>query len=169
MNIKSFALAVALALPFTSASAQMLPNVNLVLEPFHANNIYKVGERAGWTVHGLLGNGYTRYNYEIRENNLKVLKSGVLDLASGIGTIETTLDHPGMLYARLSFIGAPAPTGPVTAQELDRMTVGAAVAPEQIKPALGKPADFDAFWAEKLAALKQVPVGSHRTRPPTSS
>jgi len=63
MNIKSFALAVALALPFTSASAQMLPNVNLVLEPFHANNIYKVGERAGWTVHELLSNGYTLYNY----------------------------------------------------------------------------------------------------------
>ena len=158
MTIKSFALAVALALPFSSASAQMLPNVTLVLEPFHANNIYKTGERAGWTVHALLGAGYTRYNYEIRENNLEVLKSGVLDLSSGIGTMETTLDHPGMLYARLSFIGAPAPTGTVTAQELDKMTVGAAVAPEQIKPALGKPPDFDAFWAGKLTALKQVPI-----------
>ena len=48
-----------------------------------------------------LGNGYTKYSYEIRENNLKVLKSGVLDVSSGAAVLETTLDHPGMLYARL--------------------------------------------------------------------
>ena len=33
-----------------------------------------------------------------------------------------------------------------------------AVAPEQIQPPARKPADFDAFWAGKLAALKQVPI-----------
>ena len=38
------------------------------------------------------------------------------------------------------------------------MTVGAAVAPEQIRPPVAKPADFDSFWAGKLAALKQVPI-----------
>ena len=38
-----------------------------------------------------------------------------------------------MVYARLSFIGAPAPATPPTPAELDKMTVGAAVAPEQIK------------------------------------
>src|ERR1700712_4770974 len=96
----------ACALP---ASAQTLPNVNLVFEPFHANGIYRIGERAGWTVHGLLGNGYTKFNYEIRENNLKVLKSGVLDLTNGTGILDVTLDHPGMIYARMSFIGAPEP------------------------------------------------------------
>jgi cephalosporin-C deacetylase-like acetyl esterase len=158
LNIKSIALAAALALPLSSASAQMLPNVYLVFEPFHANGIYKTGERAGWNIHTMLGAAYTRYSYELKENNFTVLKSGVVDLSSGEATIETQLDHPGMLYLRLSFIGAPPPTGTVTAQELDRMTVGAAVAPEQIKPAVGKPADFDSFWAGKLAALKQVPI-----------
>ena len=38
------------------------------------------------------------------------------------------------------------------------MTAGAAVAPEQIRPPVARPADFDAFWAGKLAALKQVPI-----------
>jgi cephalosporin-C deacetylase-like acetyl esterase len=38
------------------------------------------------------------------------------------------------------------------------MTVGAAVAPEQIRSPVGRPADFDSFWAGKLAALKQVPI-----------
>ena len=65
------------------AAAQLLPNVNLVFTPFHKNGIYRIGERAGWTIHALLGAGYTRYHYELRENNFTVLKSGTLDLASG--------------------------------------------------------------------------------------
>lgn len=142
------------------AGAQTLPNVNLVLVPFHASNIYKVGERVGWTVRASLGAAYTRYSYEIRENNLKLLKSGVLDVSSGEGVIETTLDHPGMVYARLSFIGAPPPTGPTTREELDKMTVGAAVAPQQIRSPVARPADFDSFWAGKLAALKQIPINA---------
>jgi len=155
--MKKFLLAILLfAMP---AAAQVLPNVNLVFEPFKPTGIYHMGERAGWTVHGLMGNGYTKYNYEIRENNLKVLKSGVLDLTSGEGTLEVTLDHPAMIYARLSYIGAPEPATPPTPQELDKMTVGAAVAPERIAvPLTSKPADFDAFWAGKLAALAKVPM-----------
>lgn len=154
----TFSLAFSLAFTIAPAAAQTLPNVNLVFEPFHKSSIYKIGEPAGWNIHALLGAGYTKYSYELRENNLKLLKSGVIDLSSGLGTIETTLDHPGMLYLRLSYIGAPPPATPPTPQELDKMTVGAAVAPEQIRPALGKPDDFDAFWASKLAALKQVPI-----------
>src|ERR1700761_9314475 len=107
----------ALLLLAAPAQAQTLPNVNLVLEPFHASNIYKVGERVGWTGRAALGGAYTKYGYEIRENNFNLLKSGVLDVASGEREIEHTRDHPGMIYARLSFMGAPPPTAPTTAQE----------------------------------------------------
>ncbi len=154
-------LLLALVLLASPAAAQTLPNVNLTFEPFHASGIYRAGERVGWTVRSPLGNGYTKYSYEIRENNLTLLKSGVLDVSSGAAVLETTLDHPGMVYARLSFIGAPTPATPPTAQELDKLTVGAAVAPEQIRPPVAKPADFDSFWAGKLAALKQVPINPH--------
>jgi len=140
------------------ASAQTLPDPNLVLVPFHASNIYGIGERAGWNIHALLGAGYTRYSYELSENNLKVIQSGEIDLSSGLGTISTALNHPGMLYLRLHYIGVPAPATPTGQQELDKMTAGAAVAPEQIMPPTSKPADFDAFWAGKLTALKRVPV-----------
>jgi cephalosporin-C deacetylase len=148
----------ALALLASPAAAQTLPNANLTFEPFRASGIYRPGERMGWTVRAPLGSGYTKYSYEIRENNLGLLKSGVLDVASGMAVLETTLDHPGMIYARLSFIGAPAPATRPTPQELDKLTVGAAVAPEQIRPPVAKPADFDSFWAGKLAALKQIPI-----------
>jgi cephalosporin-C deacetylase-like acetyl esterase len=156
--MKKHVLAVAFLLAISPAAAQLLPNVNLVFEPLRASNIYKVGERAGWNIHALLGAGYTKYSYELRENNLKVLQSGTVDLSSGLATIETTLDHPGMLYLRLSYIGVPEPATPPTAQELDKLTVAAAVAPEQIRLPAAKPADFDSFWAAKLAALKQVPI-----------
>jgi cephalosporin-C deacetylase-like acetyl esterase len=148
----------AFALLASPAAAQTLPNVNLTFEPFHASGIYRTGERVGWTVRAPLGNGYTRYSYEIRENNLTVIKSGVLDVSSGMAVLETTLNHPGMIHAQLSFIGAAAPATPPTRQELDKMTVGAAVAPEQIRPAIAKPADFDSFWAGKLAKLKEIPI-----------
>src|SRR4051794_1025509 len=150
----------ALILLASPAAAQTLPNVNLAFEPFHASGIYRTGERVGWTVRAPLGNSYTKYSYEIRENNLKLLKSGVLDVSSGAAVLETTLDHPGMIYARLSFIGAPGPATPPTTQELDKLTVGAAVAPEQIRPPVARPADFDSFWAGKLAALKRVAINA---------
>ncbi len=149
------------------AAGDVLPNVNLVFQPFHQNSIYKVGERAGWTIHALLGAGYTKYRYELRENNFTVLKSGTLDLSSGTGTIETVLDHPGMLYLELSYVGAPAPATPPTRQELDKMIVGAAVAPDQIRNPVPKPPDFDSFWANKLALLKQVPINARLVPTPT--
>ena len=50
--------------------------------------------------------------------------------------------------------GAPPPS----AAELDRLTVGAAVAPEKFQPSLPRPADFDSFWAGKLKALAAIPI-----------
>lgn len=149
----------ALAAAVIPAAAQQLPNVNLVFEPFKPTGIYRIGEHAGWKVHGLMGNAYTKYKYEIRENNLTVLKSGMLDLTSGEGVLDVTLDHPATIYADLSYIDAPAPSEPPTRQELDKLAVGAAIAPQQIKPpADARPADFDAFWAGKLKALARVPM-----------
>ena len=90
----------ALVLLASPAAAQTLPNVNLTFEPFHASGIYRIGERVGWTVRAPMGSAIRKYSYEIRENNLKVIKSGVLDVSSGAGVLETSLDHPGMIYAR---------------------------------------------------------------------
>ncbi|HUO01525.1 MAG TPA: acetylxylan esterase [Rhizomicrobium sp.] len=138
-----------------------MPDPNLVLEPFHPSGIYGIGEQAGWNIHALLGAGITKYGYELSENNLKPIQSGEIDLSSGLGSISTVLDHPGILYLRLHYIGLPMPATPPSARELDKMTAGAAVAPELIRPPLAKPADFDAFWAAKLAALKRVPINPH--------
>jgi cephalosporin-C deacetylase-like acetyl esterase len=48
--------------------------------------------------------------------------------------------------------------GPAPAPESHVAVIGAAVAPGEIEPSVPRPADFDAFWAGKLAELKKVPM-----------
>ena len=145
-------------------------NPAVTFEPYHANGIYKVGEAVGWTLRAPLGLGAQRFSYTIRENNFREIKAGTIDLASGSGTIETKLDVPGMLYVRLTPITDQPPAAdapPLTPAELDRLTVGAAVAPKDLKPATSRPADFDTFWAGKLAQLRQVPINPVLVPTPT--
>src|SRR5579864_9460639 len=58
------------------ASAQKV----LTFTPFHANGIYQPGEKLGWTVTRPNGAvGPTRFDYEIKKNELEVLRSSTLD------------------------------------------------------------------------------------------
>jgi cephalosporin-C deacetylase-like acetyl esterase/lysophospholipase L1-like esterase len=45
--------------------------------------------------------------------------------------------------------------------------LGAAVAPEKIQPSIPAPADFDAFWKAKIAALRKVPMKAALTEKPS--
>jgi cephalosporin-C deacetylase-like acetyl esterase len=56
------------------------------------------------------------------------------------------MSEPGMLYVQVSRDGGKP------------MSVGAAIEPRKIPPAVPRPADFDQFWAGKLAALATVPL-----------
>ena len=157
------------------ALAQPL-NPFITFTPFHANGLYQAGERYGWTVRAPMGMSTQdplAYDYVIRENNQTVIKSGTLDLSSGSATIEGVLDHPAMVYVRLTpnrsgMTTAPAPATPGAGRgpspaDLDKLTVGAAVDPLDFKPSVPRPADFDAFWAGKLAALAAVPIDPQLT------
>ncbi|MBU3077366.1 acetylxylan esterase [Sphingomonas quercus] len=153
-------LAVTLAV---AASAQTPPvsyNPAVTFEPFHRSGVYAAGETVGWTLRAPLGLGPQRFRYVIRENNMAVLDTGTIDLKSGVGTIRSRLDHPGMLSVRLTPLegGEPIDTSQLTAQERDRLTVAAAVAPLSLKPGAARPVDFDAFWAGKLAELGRIPI-----------
>ena len=123
----------------------------LTFVPFHSSGIYRLGEKAGWTVSPPPGAPApaARYRYEIKKNNFDTIKSGTLDFASGSATIETTLEEPAMLYVAVRAEGAP----PASAAHL-----GAAVAPTGLQPSVPQPADFDAFWGRKLQTLSLVPI-----------
>jgi hypothetical protein len=121
----------------------------LVFAPFHEDGIYKAGEVAGWTVTrstlaAMPSPSYT-YTYTASKNNLDVIKTGTIAWTDGRATIEVTTTEPGMLYVQVTRDGGKP------------MSVGAAIEPRKIGPAVPRPADFDEFWAGKLAALAAVP------------
>ena len=143
-----------------SAALSQSYNPAVTFEPYQPSGIYAVGQRVGWTLHAPLGLGSQRFHYTIRENNAFDLKSGEVDLSSGQSVIETSVDHPAMIYVRLTPItDLPVDkNASLSAADLDRLTVGAAVAPLSLRPAAPRPADFDTWWAGKLAQLRKVPV-----------
>ena len=126
--------------------------------PDHADGIYAAGERVGWTVTAPAGMGRGPYPYTVRRNGGEVLDSGSLDLSRRRARIETSLREPAMLVVEIrppkpdSTFGDRSTGGP------GRILLGAAVAPTGIQPAEPRPADFDAFWADKLKALAAVPM-----------
>src|SRR5580704_6113270 len=151
---------VLLVLGCASAKAQQR---DLTFTPFHANGIYQPGEKVGWTVTRSSGaTGPTRFDYEIKKNELEVLRSSTLDMSSGTATIEAVLDEPCMVFVELKPEGAPAAAG--GPQRRPYASVGAAVAPDRLQPSVPRPADFDDFWASKLKAMRAIPMDPVLTR-----
>jgi cephalosporin-C deacetylase len=84
-------------------------------------------------------------------------------LAKGDPALKSIFDeHPD-----LEIVSAPPPSAGALAQD-HVATLGAAVAPTKLQPSVPRPADFDAFWAGKLAALKKVPIRPVITSTPTT-
>jgi cephalosporin-C deacetylase len=156
-----------LALGFTAAfaSAQRggpIPQ-QLTFTPNHATGIYNVGETVGWTVTpGPVAPTYS-YKWTIRRNNADVLKEGKLDLSSGKDKIEIAGDVPEMIYVAIEptakLVADPnGYTGGNTGRNNGLYAVGAAVAPTKLGLSTPRPADFDTFWATKLAAQAKIPI-----------
>ncbi len=183
-------------LPLAALAA--LPQVQFT--PLHADGIYRLGEKVGWTVTVPAGapNPRGRFAYTIKRNDLDVVKTGSFSLASGHATLALRFDAPAMLYVTVDYEPTPsalsraqyltlnnslkallsqgdpalqrlfahdphyqplAPQFPFGAYAEHRVaTLGAAVAPTQLRPSLPPPHDFDAFWARQLAALRRVPM-----------
>ena len=92
----------------------------------------------------------------IRKNNLAEIGRGTLTPGKP-AKIEAKLDEPGMVYVE----------SPRTTPGAKPKALGAAVAPEKIGPAIPAPADFDAFWAAKIKALRKVPAKPELTVKPS--
>lgn len=122
----------------------------LKFTPYKAGGVYAVGEKVGWTAEPPPARA-AAYTYAVRKNNQTVIKTGTLDFSSGRAVIETTLDEPAMVYVQVTAAGGAGPGGAAD------VALGAAVAPERLRPSAPRPADFDAFWSAKIRALKAVP------------
>jgi cephalosporin-C deacetylase len=160
-----------LALCGTLMSAQRAPiPQQLTFTPYHASGIYDVGETVGWTVTPGPTTPTYAYRWTIRRNNAVLVKEGKLDLSTGKAMIEIVGEQPEMIYVAVEAYAdlqpdAAAPTGEAsrfiggnTGRNTGFYAVGAAVAPTKIGLSTPRPADFDAFWEDKLAAQAQIPI-----------
>jgi len=121
----------------------------LTLTPFKPSGIYRLNERVGWTVSSTAGAVLDdTYTYALKRNNSEVVKAGQLDLSTGPATIEITSAEPAMLYLALTPASGASKV----------VVAGAAVAPEQLRPSVPRPGDFDRFWRSKIRLLGAIPM-----------
>jgi len=118
----------------------------IVATPQHADGIYAAGEKVAWS---LSAPGATELNGTVKLNDTQVLWKGTLPLTNGKGTLETSLNKPGMILATL--------TAKIGGKEV-KLLVGAAVDPYKIPVSAPRPDDFDAFWNAKIQALHAIPA-----------
>ncbi len=115
-----------------------------IVTPFKTSGIYGESESAGWKVTFPAGTT-AKYTYSIKENNSVVLQS--VDLTpEGTASLETILNHPGMLCLQITPKGGGR-----------GWSYGAAVAPTKLKPVIAKPKDFFSFWHNRIDELHKVP------------
>jgi cephalosporin-C deacetylase-like acetyl esterase len=149
-----------------SAAASAAEESPLTFTPFHADGIYALGEKVGWTV--TLAPGAVspkgRFSYTIRSNDLDVVRTGSFDLRSGSATIETTFEQPAMLYVTVDYqSGLPPALSPAEYAELNRdLAALLAKSDPALKPLLAKYPDyellhpglsFSAFAENRVATL----------------
>ena len=123
----------------------------IVATPQKADGVYDVGEKIQWHVE-VQGNGapaVTEAQFVLKKGGLTVMREGTIDLSTGSGDLQTSLDEPGTILGEIK-VKLPD-------KELKRL-VGAVVAPAKIQPSAPRPADFDAFWSAKIEELQAVPV-----------
>jgi beta-xylosidase/cephalosporin-C deacetylase-like acetyl esterase len=130
---------------FVGASASADEAAGPFYVPYRASGIYALGETAGWYV--TLPWSSPAATYVIRKNNLAEIGRGQVTPGKP-STIEAKLDEPGMVYVEIT----------ENAPGAKPRALGAAVAPERIQPSIPAPPDFDAFWAEKIKQLREVPA-----------
>ena len=126
----------------------------LALTPEKAGGLYALKEPIRWRVEvtGVKPNTAIEARYEVsKDGAAKPMEVGEIRLDAGKGTVETSLSEPGAVIVNVS-----AKVG----GKLLKKDVGAAVAPERIRPSMPRPDDFDAFWKEKIESLRAVPMNA---------
>jgi cephalosporin-C deacetylase-like acetyl esterase len=114
--------------------------------PAHADGIYRAGEQVSWRISAP---GADAVHAVVKVNGAKPIWDGDVKLDAGSGVLSTSLSEPGMLYVELS-----AKAG----GKSEKLAVGAAVSPLEIKPSAPRPADFEAFWQAQIKDLNAVPA-----------
>lgn len=79
-----------------------------------------------------------------------------ITIDEGQAHVKGTLNKPGLLWLRVTC--ASEAGGPI------QQVMGAAFSPEQLKPSLPKPDDFDVFWEQQKQRLDAIPANAQLKR-----
>lgn len=147
-------LALCLLLPLSAQnSPARRPYVDFVVIPSHSDAIYDLGEAAALKVvaqAGGKGLENVQVSFSAGPDRMPADTSGTVTFCNGEALVAFgSMDKPGFRYCQLSF--------EVEGQSY-REEMKVAFAPEQIKPSIANPADFDAFWAKTLKQASKVPM-----------
>ncbi|MCC7495191.1 MAG: acetylxylan esterase [Fimbriimonadaceae bacterium] len=126
--------------------------VKVEVAPDHPTGVYAPGETVTWsiaaTADGQPATGEVQWR--VQNGGLAQLSAGTAPLVDGQATVSGTRADAGTLLLNVQYKVEGAP--PVNALG------GAVFDPDRIGPSAPPPADFDAFWAAKLAELAAVPL-----------
>ena len=132
--------------------------IKVLVAPDHSDWMYKKGEPVKFTISVLKNGNYVpnvKVKYELGEEKMEPIKSETLMLANGMQQINGgTMNKAGFL--RLTAIAE------VDGKEYRNLAT-AAFSPEEIKPTVQNPSDFDSFWATALQDLAKIPMDAKMT------
>ena len=132
--------------------------IKVIVAPDHSDWMYKKGEPVKFTISVLKNGNFVpnaKVKYEFGEEKMDPLKSETIILANGMQQINGgTLNKAGFL--RLTAIAE------VDGKEYRNLAT-AAFSPEEIKPTVQNPSDFDSFWATALQDLAKIPMDAKMT------
>ncbi len=122
----------------------------LTVTPERSSGRYEKGEEIRWVVSSSAAASLQSPTYRIKSGNLNTVGSGALTFTGSQAIVTAKLEQPGWLFLEVEARSA--------AGALLQALGGAIVSPELIQPSAPPPADFDAFWAAKLAEQAAVPM-----------
>lgn len=126
--------------------------IKVIVAPDHSDWIYKKGESVKFTISVLKNGNYVpnvKVKYELGEEKMEPLKSETIVLANGMQQINGgTLNKAG--FIRLTAIAE------VDGKEYRNLAT-AAFSPEEIKPTVQNPSDFDSFGLRHYRILLKYP------------
>lgn len=123
----------------------------IVVTQTHTNGVYALGEKIQWRVEvrNDAESKISQLRYVMKKGGFTQMNAGKLELSSGKGSLEASLDEPNTILVELE--------ADLNGKKIKALA-GAAIAPEKIQISAPKPDDFDAFWAGKLAELAKIPA-----------
>ncbi len=137
-----------MGLPF-GASAEFVVN------PDRESGVYRAGDVVRWTVEWAGDSSLPEAaTYVFKLGGLVEVSQGSLEMENGVAHLEAKIDTPNTLLLEVAW-----KEGTETKTALG----GAVASPQDIKPSVEEPADFDAFWAAKIAEMAAVPANPQLT------